>query len=70
MSLAEHDPEMFALIEEERKRQAGGLELIASEVRPCVLKNISGAPRNRTGCNFMLFRHATHAQLISGDELF
>ena len=29
--LAEHDPEMHALIEEEKVRQRGGLELIASE---------------------------------------
>ena len=30
-SLQEHDPEMYELIEEERARQRGGLELIASE---------------------------------------
>ena len=31
MSLAEHDPELFYLIEEERERQKSSLELIASE---------------------------------------
>ena len=31
VSLREHDPEMWALIEKERVRQASGLELIASE---------------------------------------
>ena len=31
MSLSEHDPELFSLIEEERQRQKSGLELIASE---------------------------------------
>ena len=32
-SLAVHDPEMFALIQEEEKRQRECIELIASEVR-------------------------------------
>jgi hypothetical protein len=32
-SLAEHDPEMFDLIEKEKARQTRSLELIASEVR-------------------------------------
>ena len=31
--LAEIDPEMFELIQQEYNRQTGGLELIASEVR-------------------------------------
>ena len=31
--LSEIDPEMFALMQNEYKRQTGGLELIASEVR-------------------------------------
>ena len=30
--LAEDDPEMFGLVQAEKKRQIGGLELIASEV--------------------------------------
>ena len=33
VSLAEHDPEMFDLIEREKNRQWRSLELIASEVR-------------------------------------
>ncbi len=32
MSLQETDPEIFALIEEEKERQVHGIELIASEV--------------------------------------
>ena len=31
MSLAEHDPELFAIIKNEKERQRSGLELIASE---------------------------------------
>jgi glycine hydroxymethyltransferase len=31
LTLAEHDPELLALIKQERKRQCEGLELIASE---------------------------------------
>jgi len=31
MSLKEHDPELFNLIEKEKARQYGGIELIASE---------------------------------------
>jgi len=33
LSLAESDPELLALIREEKKRQVYGIELIASEVR-------------------------------------
>jgi hypothetical protein len=32
-ALADHDPELFAMIQNEKKRQWMGLELIASEVR-------------------------------------
>ena len=31
MSLKEHDPELYSLIEKEKARQYGGIELIASE---------------------------------------
>jgi glycine hydroxymethyltransferase len=31
--LAQADPEIYKLLEEEKRRQVGGLELIASEVR-------------------------------------
>ena len=31
MSLKEHDPELYSLIEKEKGRQYGGIELIASE---------------------------------------
>lgn len=31
MSLKEHDPELYGLIEKEKGRQYGGIELIASE---------------------------------------
>ena len=31
MSLKEHDPELYKLIEKEKARQYGGIELIASE---------------------------------------
>ena len=33
VALAEHDPELFDLIEQEKNRQWRSLELIASEVR-------------------------------------
>ena len=38
--LAQADPEVFALLEEEKRRQVGGLELIASEVRQSVLVSL------------------------------
>ena len=45
VSLAEHDPEMFDIIEAEKTRQSLGLELIASEVR----KPLSSNLRTRRG---------------------
>ena len=41
--LAEIDPEMFELIQQEYNRQTGGLELIASEVRLCLLADMRWA---------------------------
>lgn len=34
--LSEDDPEVWKLVQEEKHRQTSGLELIASEVCPCV----------------------------------
>jgi glycine/serine hydroxymethyltransferase len=33
LSLQEQDPEIYNLIQKEKERQVGGIELIASEVR-------------------------------------
>jgi glycine hydroxymethyltransferase len=49
VALAENDPELFAIIEKERLRQASGIELIASEnyVTPAVLAAMGSVLTNK-----------------------
>ena len=64
VSLKDHDPEMYALIQRERERQASGLELIASEVRRrlCAAR---AAPRGLAAASTAPLYHATPQNFTS-----
>lgn len=59
--LSEDDPEIWALVQEEKQRQTNGLELIASEVVPTyarehVLTMIHALPRKESTMHLKLLR--------------